>query len=712
MPSADLRIYRFSRRAHWARCGLDGFVDDGDALAVAGGGAWQPLSRAAEDRAPLALARDPSGGLCWLRRSGELALWADGEITVLGRLDGEGPAHLGVGAHRIWLTTGGWLRVHDRVHLQELHTHRIGPALALAVDRAGGAWCLVSAAREGCRWLHFDRFGRADGRAAPCPDDMPALAGALDPCSGRLLVVDRSAVRSRDPCDDGWSTDIDLWPWRCRFEPDRISVGCDRIIHLLDRKRGLLWSLTGNGVRAAQHEVPAGTEAIAAGPPLALGGAYGIVQLSEAAPAAAGDREANEAVLLTPTLVSPREHGATWHRARITADLTPGTALKVRVAASDDDRLAGRVAEIAARPGLTPTQRLMALDGLLPWDQKFETAMGAADDPRGLGLFDVALDGIEAPYLWLALHLHVPPTSRPARLRRLEVRYPARSWIEDLPAIYRAEPARAAELRRFLAVFETMFDDLEERIAALPERLAPASSDEAWVDFLLRWLGLPLPADLPALRKHAFLQQAPGLLRRRGTLEALEEALHIVTGRDVRVDDLGDGPLPWVLPRGETRPAAGPKTGAEEALERGEPRLGCDTLLIRQDQPGFALGCAALLKRDALGRHEPAAASQVAQRTQMLRIEIDGVPQDKASLNAAIEATLDHFLPASCRYELRLARPGAAGQGRRLGRDARVVDPRAAVGRTARLGRSGLAAAPPAIRLDDRATLDGRCRLL
>jgi hypothetical protein len=72
MPTVDLHIYRFSRRAHWARCGLDGFVDDGDALSVAAGGAWQPVSTAAADRHPVALAYDGSVRLGWLRRSGEL----------------------------------------------------------------------------------------------------------------------------------------------------------------------------------------------------------------------------------------------------------------------------------------------------------------------------------------------------------------------------------------------------------------------------------------------------------------------------------------------------------------------------------------------------------------------------------------------------------------------------------------------------------------
>jgi phage tail-like protein len=491
-------------------------------------------------------------------------------------------------------------------------------------------------------------------------------------------------VRSRGPCDPAWTTAIDLCPWRCCFEPDRIGIGCDHVVYLVDRRRRLLWSFTGHGIRAAKREVPADTETIAAGPTVALGGAYGIVRRGEALATAKGaNSAADEAVLLTPTLISPREQGATWQRARIRAELPLGTALSVRVAASEDDGLARRVAEIAARPGLSPTQRLLALDGLLPWDPTLETTLTAADDPLKRGWFDAVLDGVKGPYLWLALHLHVPPTSRPARLRRLEVRYPARSWIEDLPAIYRAEPARAAELRRFLAVFETVFDDLEERIEKLPERLAAPGAELEWADFLLRWLGLPLPADLPADRKREFLAQAPALLLRRGTPWALQKALHIVTGREVHIDDLGDHPLPWVLGRGGTR-------------------LGDDSLLIHAGQPGFVLGGTARLKRDALGQRDPEATELVARRTQGLTIEIEGRPEDEADLRAGIEATLDHFLPAACRSELRLTQLNASGQGRHLDRDLRTMDPR--IGRTMRLGRSAL----PATRHPARRTSDPR----
>lgn len=716
MPLVDFHSYRFNRAAQWAVCGLDGFIRDGDDLTVGGAGGWLPLSVSAEDRNPLAIAAVGDDGFAWLRDSGELVLHSDGEIVVLGILEvdrlagreegsGQGDRKLNclaVGRDRIWLAGGGFLRTYHRLYLQELSRQRIGPAMALVVDH-DGAWCLVDCGANACRWLHFGEWGGRDGAEVPCQDGPAPFDGAFDPCSARLLVVDGEAVRSWDPCADDWSLVIDLSPFRCHFEPDRIAVDCRGFIHLLDRTRGIIWSFAGDGVRRAQLTVPADAAQgvyeepvreglIAAGKTIAFAGGSGVFQLGQpsATSRQAVEIEPQEGIVLTPTLISPRDRGASWQRVRITAQLPAGTALRVRVAASEDDDLAHRVAGIAARPELSATQRLSAIYGLLPWDDSLEAVLAPPDDPLKLGSFDVLLENVAAPYLWLALHLHVPPTSRAATLQALEVRYPARSWIEDLPAVYRSEPKRAAELRRFLAVLETLFDSLEEFIDRLPERLMATNDNPIWHDFLLGWLGLPVPPELPAQRKREFLVEAPELLRRRGTPWALERALRIVTGRVVRIMDYGGDPLPWLL--------------------NGEGiQLGRNTLLIRLDRLGFALGREARLGRDGLGLMVPSTSERVAQRTQALRIEVDVEPGDDTASRASIAAVIDHFLPAACRYEVSMAPSGRPGQGRRLGRDARLAHSQdAEIGHTHTLGRSAIAAArPPEYRLGRRTWLDG-----
>src|SRR5262249_3662436 len=149
------------------------------------------------------------------------------------------------------------------------------------------------------RWQYFDPFGRPNRCEVACPADVEVRAGALDPCSSRLGVIDQAVVRSRGPCDRDWTHAIGLYPCRCCDERRRIGMGRDHVVHLRARRRRLVWSFTGHGVRPAKREVPADTETIAAGPTVALGGVYGILRWGEAlaTPTSAGC-EANEAVLL------------------------------------------------------------------------------------------------------------------------------------------------------------------------------------------------------------------------------------------------------------------------------------------------------------------------------------------------------------------------------------------------------------------------------
>lgn len=723
MPLVERKSYVFDSHSHWEVCARDGFPIQGDDLVVSAERATRSISVMAEDRQPAALAYDSSGRLFWLRSTGELMSFGEGRLTAECRL-APGPlpsteppsVYLALSRAYAWLAVGERLLTFERLHWQQLGEQAIGRILALTAN-GDGAWCLVDPAPDtrptpeagSCRkddaprWTHVGPSGSPDRPDVTLPCKRPILGGAFDRSGDRLLTLTEEGVRHDDPCA---STDrplaVDLRPHRCRFEPLRIAVDCRGVVHLLGvdpvkpHKR-FLWSFAGDGSRIGDRELRSDTSSIASFDAIELAGAAGVVQLvdpSGAATAVHGS-EARHAVLITPTLVSPRNQGASWHRLRLTADLPLGTSLRLRFAPSDDEALAKRVAEISARPGQSPTDRLQAIEGLLPWKPECNTTIASADDPLGRRLFEVPLDGIEGTYLWIALHLHVPPTSQAAALRALEVRYPARSSIEHLPAIYRADPERAAALRRFLAVFETIFEDLEDQIDGLPARLAADGiTDHAWLDFLLRWIGLPLPADVPLAQKRAFLLQVPDLLHRRGTPEALEDALRAVTGRDVVVADRAAEPMPWIV--------------ADDGAE-----LGKGTLLIRKRRRDFRLGVRARLGKERLGSPDSPAAADVVERIRTLQIEIDAALAEDEAAFQAIDALLEHFLPAACRYELTL-RPLAGRGPRRLGRDARFVEDHGdEIGREATLGCLPLPRqTAPRLRLDHHAPLDGRHRLL
>jgi phage tail-like protein len=699
MPQVELRSYRFDRPAHWAICGRDGFVTDGDGLLVAGGERWQAIAHGTADRDPIAATVAPDGATYWVRRTGELVRHADGSAATLGRLGDFGAASsiasfLAVGSDRVWLLHDESLSIYGLPDLRPLGTQPVGPARAMGLG-TDGAWCLIAPDSGGWRWRQVDAAGGSRRPDVACPAGPAPSGGALDLSGRRLMVLTPDAVWRREPTEADWRLELDLGPYRCEFEPDAIAADCHGTLFLLDRKRAAVWSFS-EGARAVRWRLDAaiGTGAsIAAGTGAVIAAQGGLYRLAapDAAEPETAEGEPREGVLLTPLLVSPRDPGGGWHRARVVADLPPGTEARIRLAASDDDAVRDRISAIAARPGQTATERLRSVYGLLPWDDRLETVLAAADDPLGTGAFEVSLDGVDTPYVALALHFHVPPSSRPARLRRLEVRYPSRSWITDLPAVYASDPPRASELRRFLAVLETIFDGLEERIDGLTERIAPSGPDEQFLPFLLRWLGLPLAADLSSARMRAFLRAAPELLRRRGTPWAIERALAIVTGAPVRVTDLGDGPLPLVLAAEGTK-------------------LGHDTVLIRRPQHGFALGTVARLGRHGLGRKPTTDADAVAARTLSIRIALAAEP--KGAERAAAEAVIDFFLPAACRCEMAVLPPGAGAGERRLDSSARLARTWSGGSGLGLLGQTRLPGSRTSEpRLDRRTRLDGRSRL-
>ena len=117
---------------------------------------------------------------------------------------------------------------------------------------------------------------------------------------------------------------------------------------------------------------------------------------------------------------------------------------------------------------------------------------------------------MEETTLWLRIRLHTPPGRTPPELVGLRVRYPDTSYLDHLPAIYREDPAAARELRRLLAPYEVLFDGLDETLAALPDRIDPATAGDDWTDYLLGWLGFPPLGDLAApLRRELLTSRLP-----------------------------------------------------------------------------------------------------------------------------------------------------------------------------------------------------------
>lgn len=131
---------------------------------------------------------------------------------------------------------------------------------------------------------------------------------------------------------------------------------------------------------------------------------------------------------------------------------------------------------------------------------------------------EVLLSEASGRYLWVKLELVGSEFDAPL-VRSLDVELPRQSYLDDLPAIYREDPESSAFLERFLALFESVFTDIESEIADFtryldPEGIPGGGDQLAWLG---SWLAAEFDERWPAAARREFIARAPELYRKRGT---------------------------------------------------------------------------------------------------------------------------------------------------------------------------------------------------
>jgi phage tail-like protein len=253
--------------------------------------------------------------------------------------------------------------------------------------------------------------------------------------------------------------------------------------------------------------------------------------------------DAMRAVLVTPVLSAPdRDDGRRWLRIDAQASVPEGSTIEIAYASTDDEGERDRLAKIAGDSGVPASQRVAALlseSGIWRTPTTFSGGAGAPHgepDPFSAKLFDTT-----DRFVWVRVVLTAAPGAALPRLSALDVRYPGRTLMEQLPAIYQREESQPDSfLRSLVGVLETTTQGLDNRIAQLGSRIDPSSTSPEWLDFLARWLGVPWDDGMTIGQKRRILGRAALMTKTRGTregLEALLDALVPGTPRRFRVVD-------------------------------------------------------------------------------------------------------------------------------------------------------------------------------
>lgn len=192
-----------------------------------------------------------------------------------------------------------------------------------------------------------------------------------------------------------------------------------------------------------------------------------------------------------------------WHRVLVTGEVPPGSSV-----------------QIDSFTAHTPPDTAQILGNSLPWRP---CVLAGADNP------DCLVQSEPGRYLWLRFKLGSTGQDTP-RLQCVQAYFPRASYLQYLPAVYQEDDESRLFLERFLALFQTEFDDLDETIDNVWQLFDPAAIKTEYLPWLAHWLALPLVPEWSPEQTRRMLKRALQSHLRRGTPEGIEQAIADYTG--------------------------------------------------------------------------------------------------------------------------------------------------------------------------------------
>ncbi len=101
------------------------------------------------------------------------------------------------------------------------------------------------------------------------------------------------------------------------------------------------------------------------------------------------------------------------------------------------------------------------------------------------------------------------------------------SYLHYLPVIFQTDEF----LGRFLRIFETVWEPLEQRQNHLASYFDPATCPTNFLPWLASWFNLPFSENWPESQQRLLVKQGFRLSRRSGTLVGLETILELCVGQ-------------------------------------------------------------------------------------------------------------------------------------------------------------------------------------
>ena len=200
---------------------------------------------------------------------------------------------------------------------------------------------------------------------------------------------------------------------------------------------------------------------------------------------------------------------ARWHRVRWDGSVPAGTTLSISVSTSDSP---------------TPPAQGVA-DGI--WAAFAPGRPHPADWQRVDDQRDFLIRQPEGRYLFMRIRMTGDGRQTP-RIRRIRLDVPRQTSLDQLPQVFRDTPEAEDFTERFLALFDSFLDDVDDQIARMPALLDVDGVPDAVLPWLGSFLDIAMDPAWDAVRRRRLLQAAPRLFRMRGTVDGMRAAIRLV----------------------------------------------------------------------------------------------------------------------------------------------------------------------------------------
>lgn len=221
-------------------------------------------------------------------------------------------------------------------------------------------------------------------------------------------------------------------------------------------------------------------------------------------------------------LLDSREKQMVWHRMQVMGMPETGNSPQIWVYASEKRKILvrGVFREIEDAIG---DQELN--------DAELEAAMendrqAVLREPE-----DVLLHQICGRYLWIRIELAHAETHAEMPLS-IKIAFPKETWLKYLPEIYEEDKESASFLERYLGIFQSLYEEMTEKIEEDPVFLNPWIAEEEKLHGIAQWLGVERTGLWNERQLRYLTSNAVEMYRYRGTTWFMKELLKLYTGKE------------------------------------------------------------------------------------------------------------------------------------------------------------------------------------